>query len=116
MRKIFPLDEVLSVSTGYVVAERNVDAMYDLMGHLTGDDGISTLGLVGAAKTCAAELKKQFPALERVANPWWANSDRKIDKEGVRLWVEEQRRIVGADTFNVLGDTVHARDYSFMNR
>ncbi len=113
MNKTFPLDEVLSVSTGYLVAKRHVDALYDLMGHLTGDSGISTLGLAAAAKTCAAELKRQFPALENVQNP---DFPKNVNMDQISAWVREQEQVVGQTEFSVEGGGAQERDYSFMER
>jgi hypothetical protein len=114
MRQIYPLDEVLSVSTGFLVADRSVEALYDLMGFLTEDTGITTLGLAAAVKSCAAELKRQFPELERVTTPWWAGGNGNVSKADIDQWVRDQVHVVGATTFAVEGGTVHSRDYSFM--
>jgi hypothetical protein len=58
----FPIDEVLSVYTGRLVARRGIEAMYDLLNWMTGDN-LYTHQLGRACAPCKASLLEQFPEL-----------------------------------------------------
>lgn len=111
--RTFPLDEVLSASTGRLVADRHMDALYDLFGHVLNDQGISTIGLACMADTVRQFLLQQFPEL---ANVETESLDRGLEaaflrqKDEVqkilamsacRLWVDRMAERIGKTSFDV---------------
>lgn len=68
MSRQFHLGDVLSVTTGFLVAPRGMEAMYDLLDYMTGDS-LFTHQLPRAARECAPELLRQYPKLAEVEVP-----------------------------------------------
>lgn len=67
MPKQYHLADVLSVTTGILLPSPNrehpIDAMYDILGYMTGED-LFTHALPSAADAARPFLLQQFPALE----------------------------------------------------
>lgn len=84
----FELGDLLSVATGILVARRHVDALYDLMGFMTGDV-LFTHQLPRAMDACAPELIRQHPWLTDVEIPDWSNIPRDQVKGAVFTWLDE---------------------------
>lgn len=64
----FHLGDVLSVTTGRLLAPRGMDAMYDLLNFMTGDD-LFTHQLPRACDECRPGLLEQHPDLTPVEVP-----------------------------------------------
>lgn len=64
----FPLDEVLTVTTGCLVARRHMDAVYDVLNFLTGDN-LFTHQLPRALESCMPAALTQHPDLAEVSVP-----------------------------------------------
>jgi len=78
----FPLDEVLTISTGRLVARRHMDAVYDVLNFLTGDN-LFTHQLPRALDSCLPAVLAQHPdlaAIEPVTVP--------ADAEHIWPWLE----------------------------
>lgn len=65
MTRSFPLDEVLTITTGKLVARRRMDAVYDVLGFLTGDQ-LFTHQLPRALDACLPAVLEQHPDLVEV--------------------------------------------------
>jgi hypothetical protein len=87
--RMFDLGDVLSVTTGKLVAPRHIDAMYDLLGFMTGDT-LWTHQLPRACDECAPELLRQHPQLAQVQPP-----SEFRDADHVWSWLAAQKRIHG---------------------
>lgn len=113
--RTFPIDEILSVSTGRLVADRHVDALYDLIGHIANNDGVSTIGLTVLADPTKKFLLEQFPELDRTetdsldrgldAARKRGNGRREIENilclSACRLWTDRMTELVGKHEFAV---------------
>ena len=66
----FPLDEVLTVSTGALLARRHMDAVYDVLNFLTGDN-LFTHQLPRALISCQPAVLAQHPDLAEIVVPEW---------------------------------------------
>jgi hypothetical protein len=64
--KLFPLADILTVTTGRLLSRRHMDGLYDLLGFMTGDS-LYTHQLPRAADACGPELLAQHPQLTGVA-------------------------------------------------
>jgi len=64
----FHLGDVLSVTTGRLVSPRHMDAVYDLLNFMTGDN-LFTHQLPRACDECAPALLEQHPDLKAVEVP-----------------------------------------------
>lgn len=83
----FHLGDILSVTTGYLVSPRaphGIDAMYDLLNFMTGDN-LFTHQLPRACDECKPELLRQHPQLADVKPP-----ERFDDEAHVWRWLAEQ--------------------------
>lgn len=87
--KRFPLDEVLSISTGRLVAARHIDAIYEILNWMTGDS-LFTHQLGRACQECRPWLLRWFPELEKATGAL-ALLDADVELEGptkgCALWV-----------------------------
>jgi hypothetical protein len=64
----FHLGDMLSITTGRLVAQDKMDALYRLLNFMT-DDSLFTHQLPRAAEECAPELVRQFPWLADIECP-----------------------------------------------
>src|SRR4051794_16183991 len=85
----FPTDEVLTISTGRLVAHRHIDAVYDLLNYMTGDS-LFTHQLPRAERVCGPVLLAQHPILATVEVP-----ESFGGLEDVQAWVAEQIERLG---------------------
>lgn len=86
--RAFHLGDILTITTGIFMAPRGVDALYDLLGFMTGDS-LFTHQLSRAAGECASRLLGQHPDLADVkAPPEWEHGD--VARETVEAWLAEQ--------------------------
>jgi hypothetical protein len=93
----FELGDVLSVTSGRLVARRHIGALYDLLGFMTGDT-LFTHQLPGASDACAPELLRQHPWLAGIEVPDWSHLDRsdiEVVKAAIFGWVDEMELIHG---------------------
>jgi hypothetical protein len=58
----FPLGDILSITTGRLVAERRIEAVYDILNFMTRDN-LFTHQLPRASRECTPELLHQHPEL-----------------------------------------------------
>jgi hypothetical protein len=63
--KQFHLGDILSITTGCLVSPRGMDAVYEILGYMTGDT-LWTHQLPRVAKECRPWLFRQHPQLEAV--------------------------------------------------
>lgn len=82
--RTFALGDILSASTGYLVSPRGVEALYDVLGFMTGDT-LWTHQLPRAADECKPHILAQHPDLAGVEVP--AEFDGKAH---VWRWLAEQ--------------------------
>jgi hypothetical protein len=83
MMKDFHLGDILSVTTGKLVAPSGMDGVYAIMSYMTGTD-LFTHQLPRAALPCALALLKQHPALGEIEAPEFAQP------EDVPAWLAVQ--------------------------
>ena len=102
--KDFDISDVLSVTTGSLVAERGMEGIYDIMGWMTQDPGITTLGLLAQSQPCKDALLSQHPELVGVEVPDWDSfvpveasreQELEIKKREIDYWLTEQAEIYG---------------------
>lgn len=86
----FHLGDILTVTTGILVAPRGVDALYDLLNYMTGDN-LFTHQLPRAAEECAPALRTQFPDLAAVQPPTFDSAAQ------VESWLAEQVARYGSE-------------------
>jgi hypothetical protein len=67
----FHISDILSVSTGALLSSRRMDDIHDIMRHIVGDDGISTIGLAANAEEARQFLEK---TIAPTVNPIWSES------------------------------------------
>lgn len=82
--KAFHLGDILSITTGYLVSPRHVDALYDVLNFMTGDN-LFTHQLPRAMQECAPDLLRQHPDLASVPVPAEFTGE-----QHVRVWLAEQ--------------------------
>lgn len=80
----FHLGDVLSVTTGFLVSPRHMDAIHDLLDFMTGDE-LFTHQLPRACEECSPALLAQHPDLADVAVPETFDG-----AEHVWAWLAEQ--------------------------
>jgi hypothetical protein len=84
----FHLGDVLTITTGKFMAPRGVEALYDLLGFMTGES-LFTHQLIRAGDECAPRLLEQHPDLADVHTPpEWEQGD--VTREDVEAWLAEQ--------------------------
>lgn len=66
--RTFPLADVLTATTGCLVSPRGIEAMYDLLGFMTGDT-LWTHQLPRAIEECKPHILAQHPDLAAVPVP-----------------------------------------------
>lgn len=82
--RAFHLGDVLSVTTGRLVSPRHMDALYDLLNFMTGDN-LFTHQLPRACDECAPALLERHPDLKSVEVPAEFR-----DPAHVEEWLAEQ--------------------------
>lgn len=85
----FHLGDILSITTGRLVSPRHIEAVYDLLNFMTGDN-LFTHQLPRAMGECAEPLLRQHPDLAAVQPPEDFDGD-----EHVFAWLAEQVSIYG---------------------
>lgn len=86
--KQFHVGDLLSVTTGRIVARRHVDALYDLLGHMTGDSPF-THQLPRFGDECKPWLYRWFPELESVDDGILGDMiDIHGPEKGCETWVD----------------------------
>lgn len=82
--RTFDLGDVLTVTTGRLVSRRGVEAIYDVLNHMTGDN-LMTHQLPRACGECAPEILRQHPDLADVDLP-----EHFYGKADVFAWLDRQ--------------------------
>ncbi|WP_433330055.1 hypothetical protein [Spirillospora sp. CA-294931] len=86
-RRPFHLGDILTITTGILMAPRGVEVLYDLLGFMTGET-LLTHELVRAADECAPCLLEQHPDLADITTPpEWKDGD--VAREAVEAWLAE---------------------------
>lgn len=91
----FDLSDILSVTTGALVSSRHMDGIYDIMGYVTGDEGISTIGLAMMADSAKKTILGQHPELEAVKFPGIKNVAEENRVSFINGWIAEQKERFG---------------------
>lgn len=94
-QRTFDLSDVLTVTTGALISTRQVDGLYDIMGYVTGDESISTIGLAMMADSAKQTILQQHPQLASVTFPdikKVAASDR---EKFISDWLSKQKATFG---------------------
>jgi hypothetical protein len=89
--RAFPLDEVLTVSTGRLVARRHMDAVYDVLNHLIGDN-LMTHQLPRAMDSCQPAVLAQHPDLAEITG-----AAVPADAEHIWPWLDALAEKYGAE-------------------
>lgn len=87
--KRFHLGDVLSITTECLVTNRHMDAIYDILNFMTGDN-LFTHQLPRAARECKPALLAQFPELAGIIFDL-----KEPTKESVAAWLAAQVAIHG---------------------
>jgi hypothetical protein len=66
--KKFHISDVLSISTGALVSTRRMDGIYDIMGHIVGNE-VSTIGIAANAEAARKFLEQEMPWVKDVKFP-----------------------------------------------
>lgn len=91
MTRTFPLADILCVTTGHLVSPRGIDAIYDVLNFMTGDN-LMTHQLPRAQRECAPVLLAQHPQLADIKVPTfdgeahvWRWLTEQVDQFGLEL-------------------------------
>lgn len=79
----FHIGDILSITTGYLVAPERIDGVYKILNFMTGDN-LFTHQLPRACRECAPHLLRQFPWLEDIQPEGFATP------ESVDPWLAAQ--------------------------
>ena len=96
--RIFNLADVLSITTGCLLSDRHMAGVYDILGYMTNDPYITTVGLLAVVDQCKDLLLRQHPQLASIEAPEFNVSQDGI--EPMNAWLAEQVKTYG-DSFNV---------------
>jgi hypothetical protein len=88
----FSLDKILTVTTGRLVTRNRMDGLYDIMDYMTGEYGITTIGLLSASDVCKTALLEQYPALASIEDPDFPTP---CTEEVIEEWLNEQEAVFG---------------------
>jgi hypothetical protein len=94
MTKAFHIGDVLSITTGKLVAKQGISGVYDILDFMTGES-LMTHQLPRAADHAKVYLWRQFPQLIEVTAP-----AKFEDEEHVWSWLAHQEELFGS-TFEV---------------
>lgn len=92
-QKEFPLEDILSVTTGVVLSLRKkADAFYEVVGHLVGNDDMDTCEVVMQQPFARDMILKEHPQLKDVTFPGFSDPDlsRTSKHKIIRDWMIEQ--------------------------
>lgn len=81
----FPLADILSVTTGYLLSHSRMDGVHRILTFLTGDDCLMTHQLPAACEAMAPVLLRQLPWLASLSTPPDGPSEEKL---AWRDWAE----------------------------
>jgi len=86
--RLYALADILTMTTGRLLAPRGMDAVYDLANWMT-DDNLMTHQLPRAIKVCGPALLEQLPHLRGVEPP------ATIDATDIPSWIADAEREYG---------------------
>lgn len=86
--KTFHIGDILSVTTGKLVSLDHIGGVYNLLGHMVGED-LMTHQLPRVSDECTPSLLAQFPDLPTSAPEF-------VDEAHVWHWLEEQVQRFGS--------------------
>lgn len=93
--KMFHISDVLSVTTGLLVSTRGMDGIYDILGFMTQDYGITTIGIAAVGDSCREALLIQYPLLANVEPPDFNITAKELRERSVMMWVADMSAIFG---------------------
>lgn len=85
--RTFDIGDVLSITTDYLVSERGMEGVYDILNFLTGDN-LFTHQLPRASQEMRPVILKQHPNLEAIP-------DANVTRDNWRGWLAEQVALFG---------------------
>ncbi|MFJ8348945.1 hypothetical protein ACIQ9J_21805 [Streptomyces sp. NPDC094153] len=88
--RLFPLADVLTVTTGRLLSHRHMDGVYGILNYMTGES-LFTHQLPRAADVCGPALLAQHPQLQGVAPP------EGIDVADLKEWLASTEREYGEE-------------------
>jgi len=92
----FDLGDVLSVTTGKLVTPRLMDSVYDVMGFVSGDPEIATIGVPMMIDQVRASILEQHPQLAGITAP---PRPEGLEQEKIAdfyfKWVDDQKEVLG---------------------
>lgn len=99
MSKKYHISDLLTVTTGRLVSNRHMDGIYDILGHLSGEDGLFTHQLLRVMKEVEPWLEAQFPTLMKDSDFMVGElarldntlEERPNDPANIAEWVESVR-------------------------
>lgn len=91
--RTFDIGDIVSVTTGILMARRHVGAVYDLLGYMTGEQ-LMTHQLPRAQGQCRPHLVAQHPDLAAIEVP--EPPEGGWTRETVDAWLDEISAIHGA--------------------
>jgi hypothetical protein len=89
----FTLDKILTVTTGCLVSRNHMDGLYDILGYMTNDPGLTTIGILAVGERCATELLRQHPQLVEIEVPKF--DIMRDGEQSIWDWVEVQEAKYG---------------------
>lgn len=101
--RTFPLRVVLTVTTGRLLTcpsdgGNGIGDLYEIIDHMTGVGGVTTLTLGVGSKSCKRVLEKKFPELRRVNSDTLRIPEGAGRPEAQRLimeWLDAEQRRCG---------------------
>lgn len=87
----FEIGDILSITTGRLVARRHMDAIYDILNFMTGDD-LYTHQLPRVHDECKPHLLEQFPQFKNIEIPKFRKSQSETNEviaDRVMRWLDE---------------------------
>jgi hypothetical protein len=88
--KAFHLGDLISITDGHLVAPRHMDAIYDILGYLAEDDGLTTIALPMVGRIMEPVVREQHPFLNDIV---WDESISDIEdiderKAAIDVWLK----------------------------
>lgn len=83
--RVFPLADILTMTTGLLLSHRHMDGVYDIANWMTGDD-LMTHQLPRAGAVCGPALLAQHPNLAGVV------PSPDLDEHNLRTWLRDAER------------------------
>lgn len=103
----FALEDILSVTTGRLVSKRHMDAVYDVIGFISGDKDVQTIGLSMLQDSVRDVIFTQHSTLQNIVPPKFEPDASKRDRLKISHdWLIAQQKIFGPSL--VLSASAHS--------